>query len=120
MSQADITANPSGENFAELLDQSFQEMASIEGSVVSGTVLSIDKDIKPEVKITKAGKKKQWTTQTSESVIANLSVVCCVFIIFKFFPFKKGRNYINKSSLVFKTTPPLTNWSNKEFFYLHR
>ncbi len=45
MSQADITANPTGENFAELLDQSFQEMASIEGSVVSGTVLSIEKDM---------------------------------------------------------------------------
>ena len=45
MSQADITANQTGENFAELLDQSFQEMASIEGSVVSGTVLSIDKDM---------------------------------------------------------------------------
>ena len=45
MSQADITANPTGENFAELLDESFQEMASIEGSVVSGTVLSIEKDM---------------------------------------------------------------------------
>ena len=45
MSQADITANANAENFAELLDQSFQEMASIEGSVVSGTVLSIEKDM---------------------------------------------------------------------------
>ena len=45
MSQAEITANSTGENFAELLDQSFQEMASIEGSVVSGTVLSIEKDM---------------------------------------------------------------------------
>ena len=45
MSQADITAISTGENFAELLDQSFQEMQSIEGSVVSGTVLSIDKDM---------------------------------------------------------------------------
>ena len=45
MSKADITANSTGENFAELLDQSFQEMASIEGSVVSGTVLSIEKDM---------------------------------------------------------------------------
>ena len=45
MSQADITANPTGENFAELLDQSFKEMASIEGSVVSGIVLSIEKDM---------------------------------------------------------------------------
>ena len=45
MSQADITANTTGESFAELLDQSFQEMASIEGSVVSGTVLSIEKDM---------------------------------------------------------------------------
>ena len=45
MSQADITAISTGENFAELLDQSFQEMASIEGSVVSGTVLSIEKDM---------------------------------------------------------------------------
>ena len=45
MSQADITANTTGENFAELLDQSFQEMASIEGSVVSGIVLSIEKDM---------------------------------------------------------------------------
>jgi small subunit ribosomal protein S1 len=45
LSQADITAISTGENFAELLDQSFQEMQSIEGSVVSGTVLSIDKDM---------------------------------------------------------------------------
>ena len=45
MSQADITTNANAENFAELLDQSFQEMASIEGSVVSGTVLSIEKDM---------------------------------------------------------------------------
>jgi small subunit ribosomal protein S1 len=45
LSQADITANTTGENFAELLDQSFQEMASIEGSVVSGIVLSIEKDM---------------------------------------------------------------------------
>ncbi len=45
MSQADITANATSENFAELLDQSFQEMESIEGSVVSGTVLSIEKDM---------------------------------------------------------------------------
>ena len=28
-----------------MLDQSFQEMTSIEGSVVSGTVLSIEKDM---------------------------------------------------------------------------
>ena len=45
MSKADTTANSIGENFAELLDQSFQEMVSIEGSVVSGTVLSIEKDM---------------------------------------------------------------------------
>jgi small subunit ribosomal protein S1 len=45
LSQADITANATSENFAELLDQSFQEMESIEGSVVSGTVLSIEKDM---------------------------------------------------------------------------
>ena len=45
MSQADITVNATSENFAELLDQSFQEMESIEGSVVSGTVLSIEKDM---------------------------------------------------------------------------
>ena len=45
MSQAEITAKSTGENFAELLDQSFQEIASIEGSVVSGTVLSIEKDM---------------------------------------------------------------------------
>ena len=45
MSQADITANSTGENFAQLLDQSFQEMESIEGSVVSWTVLSIEKDM---------------------------------------------------------------------------
>ena len=45
MSQADVTANPTNESFAELLDQSFQEMRSIEGSVVSGKVLSIDKDM---------------------------------------------------------------------------
>ena len=45
MSQADLTANPIQESFSALLDQSFQEMASIEGSVVSGTVLSIEKDM---------------------------------------------------------------------------
>ena len=45
MSQADLTANPVQESFSDLLDQSFQEMASIEGSVVSGTVLSIEKDM---------------------------------------------------------------------------
>ena len=45
MSKADLTANPTNESFAELLDQSFQEMTSIEGSVVSGKVLSIDKDM---------------------------------------------------------------------------
>ena len=45
MSQADVTANSTNESFAELLDQSFQEMTSIEGSVVSGKVLSIEKDM---------------------------------------------------------------------------
>ncbi|MDC0227593.1 30S ribosomal protein S1 [Alphaproteobacteria bacterium] len=40
-----MTANPTNESFAELLDQSFQEMTSIEGSVVSGKVLSIEKDM---------------------------------------------------------------------------
>ena len=45
LSQADLTANPTQESFSDLLDQSFQEMASIEGSVVSGTVLSIEKDM---------------------------------------------------------------------------
>ena len=45
MSKADLTANPTNESFAELLDQSFQEMTSIEGSVVSGKVLSIDKEM---------------------------------------------------------------------------
>ena len=45
MNQAETTAGPSTENFAELLDQSFQEMTSIEGSVVSGTVISIEKDM---------------------------------------------------------------------------
>ncbi len=40
-----MTAKSSAESFAELLDQSFQEMTSIEGSVVSGTVLSIEKDM---------------------------------------------------------------------------
>lgn len=45
MSQADITNTQSKESFAELLDQSFQEMTSIEGSVVTGTVLSIEKDM---------------------------------------------------------------------------
>ena len=43
--QADTTANLATESFSDLLDQSFQEMASIEGSVVSGTVLSIEKDM---------------------------------------------------------------------------
>ena len=45
MNQAETTARPSTESFAELLDQSFQEMTSIEGSVVSGTVISIEKDM---------------------------------------------------------------------------
>ena len=45
MSQADVTASPVNESFAELLDQSFQEMTSIEGSVVAGTVLSVEKDM---------------------------------------------------------------------------
>ena len=45
MNQAETTAGPSTESFAELLDQSFQEMTSIEGSVVSGTVISIEKDM---------------------------------------------------------------------------
>ena len=45
MSQADIQNNQPQESFAELLDQSFQEMTSLEGSVVNGTVLSIEKDM---------------------------------------------------------------------------
>ena len=45
MSQADITATPVNESFSELLDQSFQEMTSIEGSVVAGTVLTVEKDM---------------------------------------------------------------------------
>ncbi len=45
MTQTETTAKPSQESFSELLDQSFQEMTSIEGSVVSGTVISIEKDI---------------------------------------------------------------------------
>ena len=45
MSQADINIIQQKENFSDLLDQSFQEMTSIEGSVVSGTVLSIEKDM---------------------------------------------------------------------------
>ena len=45
MSQADIQNNQLKESFAELLDQSFQEMTSLEGSVVTGTVLSIEKDM---------------------------------------------------------------------------
>ena len=45
MSQADIQNNQTKESFADLLDQSFQEMTSLEGSVVSGTVLSIEKDM---------------------------------------------------------------------------
>jgi len=45
LSQADIQNNQTKESFAELLDQSFQEMTSLEGSVVSGTVLSIEKDM---------------------------------------------------------------------------
>jgi len=43
--QADTTAIPIKESFSELLDQSFREMTSIEGSVVSGTVLSVEKDM---------------------------------------------------------------------------
>ena len=45
MTQTETTAKPSQESFSELLDQSFQEMTSIEGSVVSGTVISIEKDM---------------------------------------------------------------------------
>jgi len=45
LSQADIQNNQLKESFAELLDQSFQEMTSLEGSVVTGTVLSIEKDM---------------------------------------------------------------------------
>ena len=45
MSQADTTATTVNESFSELLDQSFQEMTSIEGSVVAGTVLSVEKDM---------------------------------------------------------------------------
>ena len=45
MIQVETTTNSSTESFADLLDQSFQEMTSIEGSVVSGTVLSIEKEM---------------------------------------------------------------------------
>ena len=45
MTQTETTAKPLKESFSELLDQSFQEMTSIEGSVVSGTVISIEKDM---------------------------------------------------------------------------
>ena len=45
MTQTETTDKPLKESFSELLDQSFQEMTSIEGSVVSGTVLSIEKDM---------------------------------------------------------------------------
>ncbi len=45
MPQADTTAISVKESFSELLDQSFREMTSIEGSVVSGTVLSVEKDM---------------------------------------------------------------------------
>ena len=45
MSQADIQNPQPQESFAELLNQSFQEMTSLEGSVVTGTVLSIEKDM---------------------------------------------------------------------------
>ena len=45
LTQTETTAKPSQESFSELLDQSFQEMTSIEGSVVSGTVISIEKDM---------------------------------------------------------------------------
>ena len=45
MTQTETTDKPLKESFSELLDQSFQEMTSIEGSVVAGTVLSIEKDM---------------------------------------------------------------------------
>ena len=45
MIQTETTAKPLKESFSELLDQSFQEMNSIEGSVVSGKVISIEKDM---------------------------------------------------------------------------
>ena len=45
MIEVETTTKSSTESFADLLDQSFQEMTSIEGSVVSGTVLSIEKEM---------------------------------------------------------------------------
>jgi len=45
LSQADINTIQQKESFSDLLDQSFQEMTIIEGSVVSGTVVSIEKDM---------------------------------------------------------------------------
>ena len=45
MTQTETIAKPLKESFSELLDQSFQEMNSIEGSVVSGKVISIEKDM---------------------------------------------------------------------------
>ena len=45
MTQTETTDKPLKESFSELLDKSFQEMTSIEGSVVSGTVISIEKDM---------------------------------------------------------------------------
>ena len=45
MTQTETTTKPVKESFSELLDQSFQEMNSIEGSVVSGKVISIEKDM---------------------------------------------------------------------------
>ncbi len=45
MTETETIAKPSAESFSELLDQSFQELTSIEGSVVSGTVISIEKDM---------------------------------------------------------------------------
>ncbi len=45
MIEVETTTKSSTESFADLLDQSFQEMTSIEGSVVSGTVLSVEKEM---------------------------------------------------------------------------
>ena len=91
MSQADITANTNGESFAELLDQSFQEMASIEGSVVSGTVLSIEKDmILIDVGLKSEGRvplrefaNNEKTKKIIEYLLAVLLVLTGLFILFK-------------------------------------
>ncbi|MCC2095773.1 MAG: S1 RNA-binding domain-containing protein, partial [Hyphomicrobiales bacterium] len=45
MSDTSMSLNPSVEDFAALLDESFNESDMLEGTVVKGTVVAIEKDV---------------------------------------------------------------------------